>query len=149
MGTVTSTKKAPIYSNDEGNASVFVDSVAVTNADIDAADIIKLVKVAAGTDVHRVVVKTTELDTNVGPTLTAKIGFTPIDGSAAPSGADTAIAADGAWGQNAETVTHEIFPPYRVEKDSWLTIVIGTGANTEAATGTVSAKVEGEALGVK
>lgn len=149
MGTKTSTNKGNIFSSDGGNNSVFVDSVAVTNADIDAADIIKLVRVAAGTDVHRVVVKTTELDTNGAPTLTAKIGFTPIDGSAAVSGADTAVAADAAWGNNAETVTHEIFPPYRVEVDSWLTIVIGTGAATEAATGTVSAKVEGEALGVQ
>lgn len=149
MGTVTSTSKNPAYSSDGGNNSVFVDAVAVTNADIDAADIIKLCRVPAGTDVHRCVVKTTELDSNGAPSLTAKIGFTPCDGSAAVSGADTAIAADGAWGQNAETVTHEIFPPYRVEVDSWLTIVIGTGAATEAATGTVSAKVEGEALGVQ
>lgn len=149
MGTVTSTSKNPAYSSDGGNQSVFVDSVAVTNADIDAADIIKLCRVAAGTDVHRVTVKTTELDSNGAPSLTAKIGFTPCDGSAAVSGADTAVLADAAWGQNAETVTTNIFPPYRVEVDSWLTIVIGTGAATEAATGTVSAKVEGEALGVQ
>lgn len=149
MGTVTSTSKNPAYSSDGGNNSVFVDSVAVTNADIDAADIIKLVRVPAGTDVHRVVTKTSELDSNVSPSLTAKIGFTPRDGSAAVSGADTAIKADGAWGQNAETLTYEIFPPYRVEVDSWLTIVFGTGGATEAATGTISAKVEGEALGVQ
>lgn len=149
MGTVTSTKKGAIYSSDGGNQSVFTDSVAVTNADIDAADIVKLCKVPAGTDVHRVVTKTTELDSNASPSLTAKIGFTPINGSAAASGADTAIKADGAWGQNAETLTYEIFPPYRVEVDSWLTIVFGTGAATEAATGTVYAKVEGECLGVQ
>lgn len=148
MGTVTSTKKGA-FAASYGNNAVFHDQKAVTNADIDAADIIKLVPVAAGTDVHRVVIKTTELDTHGTPTLTAKIGFTPIDGSDAVSGADVAVAADAAWGNNAETVTHEIFPPYRVEVDSWLTIVIGTGAATEAATGTVSAKVEGEALGVK
>jgi hypothetical protein len=149
MGTVTSTNRNPIYANDEGNASVFADSVAVTNADIDAADIIKLVRVAAGTEVHRVVTKTTELDSNGSPSLTAKIGFTPIDGSDAVSGADTAVSADAAWGRNAEVLTFEVFPPYRVEVDSWLTIVIGTGAATEAATGTVYGKVEGEALGVK
>ena len=149
MGTVTSSSKNPAYSHNGGNQSVFVDSVAVTNADIDAADIIKLCRVAAGTDVHRVTVKTTELDSNVAPSLTAKIGFTPCDGSAAVSGADTAVLADAAWGQNAETVTTNIFPPYRVEVDSWLTIVIGTGAATEAASGTIYAKVEGEALGVQ
>lgn len=149
MGTVTSTNRNTMYASDGGNQSVFTDSVAVTNADIDAADIIKLCRVAAGTDVHRVITKTTELDSNGAPSLTAKIGFTPIDGSTAVSGADTAISADAAWGQNAETLTFNIFPPYRVEVDSWLTIVIGTGAATEAATGTVYAKVEGEALGVQ
>jgi hypothetical protein len=149
MGTVKSTSKGPAYSSDGGNASVFCDSVGVTNADIDAADIIKLVRVPAGTDVHRVTVKTTELDSHGTPTLTAKIGFTPIDGSSAVSGADTAVSADAAWGQNAETLTFNVFPPYRVEVDSWLTFVIGTGAATEAATGTVYAKVEGEALGVQ
>ncbi len=149
MGTVTSTTKKNRFSAEYGNGSVFVDSVAVTNADIDAADVIRPVLVPAGTEVHRVITKTTELDSNGAPSLTAKIGFTPADGSAAPSGADTAVSADAAWGQNAETKTFEIFPPYRVEKDSWLAIVIGTGAATEAATGTVSAKVEGEILGVK
>lgn len=149
MGTVTSTNRNTMYASDGGNQSVFHDSVAITNADFDAADIIKLVRVPAGTDVHRVTIKTPELDTHGSPTLTAKIGFTPIDGSSAVSGADTAIAADGAWGQNAETVTTNVFPPYRVEVDSWLTIVIGTGAATEAASGTIYAKVEGEALGVQ
>jgi hypothetical protein len=149
MGTVTSTTKGPVFSADYGNASVFADSVAVTNADIDAADIIRLCRIPAGMDVSRVVTKTTEIDTNASPTLTAKIGFVPCDGSSAPSGSDTSVSADAAWGQNAEIKTFEILPPYRVEKDSWLTIVIGTGAATEAATGTVYAKVEGEILGVK
>jgi hypothetical protein len=149
MGTITTTSKKIPFSADYGNKSVFADSVAVTNADIDAADVIRPILVPGGTEVHRVVIKTTELDTNGTPSLTAKIGFTPADGSAAPSGADTAIKADAAWGQNAETITHEIFPPYRVEKDSYLNIVIGTGAATEAATGTVSARVEGEIVGKK
>lgn len=148
MTTKTSSNVNPIYSNDEGNASVFVDSVAVATTDLDSGDIVKLVKVAAGSNVHRVTVKNTDLDANVSPALTAKIGFSPIDGSAAPSGADTAVTADGAWGQSAATTTYEIFPPYRVEKDSWLTIVIGTVAATQAS-GTISAKVEAEALGVK
>lgn len=148
MGTKTSSNANPIYSNDEGNSSVFIDSVAVATTDLDSGDIVKLVKVAAGSNVHRVTVKNTDLDANVSPALTAKIGFSPIDGSAAPSGADTAVTADGAWGQSAATTTYEIFPPYRVEKDSWLTIVIGTVAATQAS-GTIYAKVEVEALGVK
>ena len=147
MTTKASTKKNP-YSNDAGNNSVFFDSVALLTTDIDAADIINLCPVAAGTAVHRVVVKNTDMDTNATPTMTAKIGFTPMDGSTAVAGADTAVAAVAAFGQAAATTTYEIFPPYRVEKDSFVTLVIGTGAATAAA-GTVSAKVEGETIGVK
>lgn len=146
MGTKTTTSKKATPS--VANGAVFHDAVAVTNADIDAADVIRPVKVAAGTYVHKVRTKTTELDTNVSPSLTAKIGFTPCDGSAAPSGADVAVAADAAWGQNAEVKSFDVIPPYLVEKDSWLNIVIGTGAATEAATGTVSAVVEGTCHGV-
>lgn len=148
MGTKTSSNSNAIYANDEGNDSVFYDSVALATTDIDNADIIKLVKVAGGTVVHRVVVKNTDMDSNGTPTLQAKLGFSPIDGSSAPSGADTAVAAAGAWGQSAATTTYEIFPPYRVEKDSYLTIVITNGAATAAA-GTVYGKVEGEATGKK
>lgn len=147
MGTKTTTSKKPVASVPTG--VVCHDSVAVLTADIDAADIIQPVKVPAGTYVHRVRTKTTELDTHATvPTLTAKIGFTPSDGSAAPSGADTAVAAAAAWGQNAEVKEYDVIPPYLVEKDSWLNIVIGTGAATAAATGTVYAAVEGQNHGV-
>lgn len=146
MGTVTTTSKKAVPS--VPTSVVFHDSRAVTNADIDAADVIQPVKVAAGTYVHRVRTKTTELDSSGSPSLTAKIGFTPCDGSAAVSGADTAVSADAAWGQNAEVKEYDVIPPYLVEKDSWLNIVIGTGAATEAATGTVYGVVEGTCHGV-
>lgn len=148
MGTKTSTTKKANFSAEYGNNSIFHDTLSLDTGDINGADIAKLCKIPAGTDVHRVVIKSTDMDTNGTPTLTAKIGFSPVDGSAAPSGADTAVAATAAFGQSAATTTYEIFPPYRVEKDSYLTLVIDTGAATAAA-GTVSAKVEGEIVGVK
>lgn len=146
MGTKTTVSKKLISSSLEGNAMVFVDSVATLTTDVDAADVIQPVRVAAGTEVHRVTTKVS--NALAASALTAKIGFTPVDGSAAPSGADTAIKADGAWGIVTTPVVFDIFPPYRVEKDSWLNIVVGTAATTPAA-GTVYAKVEGEGLGVK
>lgn len=149
MGTKTTSNRKNVVSGLVGNAAVFHDSVAVATTDVNGiGDVIQPVKVAAGTEVHRVVIKNTDLDGGTTPTLAAKIGFTPADGSAAPSGADTAVAAAGAWAQSAATTTYEIFPPYRVEKDSFLNIVLTAAATTPAA-GTVNAKVEGEALGVK
>ncbi|MEN6540821.1 MAG: hypothetical protein ABFC67_14535 [Mizugakiibacter sp.] len=146
MGTKTTSSKKQIQSSGVGNSVVFHDQVAVAAADVGAADVIQPVIVAAGTYVHKVRTKTTDLDSNVTPTLTAKIGFTPVDGSAAPSGADTAVSADAAWGQAAEVKSFDVIPPYLVEKDSYLNIVVGTGSATAAA-GTVSAVVEGEGVG--
>lgn len=148
MGTKTTSSKKLTPSSLYSTAVIFNDGVAVAAGDVEAADVIQPVLVPAGTEVHRVVIKNTDLDSNGAPALTAKIGFTPADGSAAPAGADTAVATNGAWGQSAATTTYEIFPPYRVEKDSYLNIVVGTGAATGAA-GTVYAKVEGEGLGIK
>jgi hypothetical protein len=147
MTTKTTPNRKAVVSGLLANAAIFNNSVAVATTDIDTiGDIIQPVKVAAGTEVHRVVVKVTDMDS--ATSLQAKIGFTPADGSAAPSGADVAVAAAGAWAQSAATTTYEIFPPYRVEKDSYLNIVVTAAAGTAVA-GTVYAKVEGEALGVK
>ncbi len=146
MGTKTTSSKKPVHSTGPGNASVFHDTVAVATTDIDAADVIQPVVVPAGTYVHEVRVKTTDMDTNATPTLAAKIGFTPVDGSAAPAGADTAVSAAVAFGQVAEVKSFDVIPPYLVTKDSYLNVVITTGAATAAA-GTVSAVVEGDAAG--
>lgn len=141
---ITSSTNA-VHAAEYGNRTVYADTISLATTDIDAADIIKLCRVPAGTAVDRVVIKNTAL---AASGLTAKIGFTRVDGSAAVSGADTAVSVDAAFGTSATTVTREIFPPYRVEFDSYLTLVIGTGPTTPAA-GSIDAKVEGEYLGPK
>lgn len=146
MGTKTTSSKKPVHSTGPGNAAVFHDSVAVATTDIEAADVIQPVVVPAGTYVHKVRVKTTDMDTGATPTLAAKIGFTPVDGSAAPAGADTAVSAAAAFGQVDEVKSFDVIPPYLVTKDSYLNVVITTGAATAAA-GTVYAVVEGDAAG--
>lgn len=148
MGTRNSGNTKPVHAAEYGNAVKFHDAITTVAGDVGAAAVVQLVKVAAGTEVDRVVVKNTDLDAHATPTLTAKIGFAPIDGSAAVAGADTAVSADAAFGQAAATTTFEIFPPYLVEVDSWLSITVGTGAATAAA-GTIDAKVEGIAKGVR
>lgn len=148
MTTKTTSTVKSVHTAEYGNSVVFHDSIDLATTDIDAADIIKFLRVPAGTAAHRVVTKpSADMDTGTN-TLTAKIGFTPVDGSAAVSGADTAVSADTVWGTAATVATFEVFPPYKVEVDSYLTIVIGTGANAAAAA-TLYAKVEGECLGHK
>ena len=133
----------PLHSTgNRGNGQVTHGS-AVVSAALALADVVRPCRIAAGTKVHRVVIKNTDLDD--GAALAAKIGYLPEDGSA---GDDDAFAAAAAWGQSAATTTIEIFPPILVEKDSYLSITVSTAAGTGAA-GTVYAKVEGEAIGAK
>lgn len=136
-------KSEPPFSGNYGNRVVYQDKAVIT-ANIANADKIRLAKVPAGTLVDRVVISNPDLDS--GTTLTTKAGFEPMDGSTV-SGADVAVHAAGATTWRAvATTTYEIFPPYLVTKDSWLTVVAGAAG---AGTGTVYGKVEGENLGPK
>lgn len=150
MGTKTTSSKNLLASSIEANSMVFADSVAIAaTGDVDLADVIQPVRVSGGTDVHRVVIKCSAA--LAASALAAKIGFTPVDGSTpavtSPT-ADVAVSAAAAFGLNTNNVTFEVFPPYRVEKDSYLNIVVTTAGVTPAA-GTVYAKVEGEGIGMK
>lgn len=132
---------------DCGNRCVFVNQAIVPIALV-AADKVRPVLIPAGTKVDRVVIFTEgDLDSGAAPALTATIGFEHADGSTGAS--LTAIAADGANALQTASAktTYEIFPPVTVAKDSHLVLVCGTGANAQAASCTVHAKVEGECLG--
>lgn len=128
-------------SGDGGNRSVHTGSAAVA-ANLTTADKVRPCRVAGGTKVDRVVIKNPDLDS--GATLAVNIGFANIDGSSGPSA--TAVAAAATTWQGAATTTYELFPPVLLEKDAYLEIVPTVGG---VGTGTVYAKVEGEAIGVK
>lgn len=138
---------------DDGNACIYYGS-ATTTAALATTDKVRPCRVAAGTKVHRVVVKNPDLDT--GANLAVNIGFAHIDGSSATTNetADatarsltvaTLVAAAATTWQSAATTTYEIFPPFLVEQDSYLQVVPTVAGATN--TGTIYAKVEGEAVG--
>ena len=131
-----------VSSGDKGNELVSHGSAAVSAA-LAIGDEIRPARIAGGTVVHRVVIKNTDLDGGTG--LEASIGYQPMDGS---SGDDAAFVDAGAWGQSAEINTYEIFPPVKVEKDSYLVVKV-TASAASGTTGTVYGKVEGAAIGVK
>jgi hypothetical protein len=136
---------APVVTATDGCATVHHGEVSVTAA-LAVDDEIRAVRVPAGTEVHRAVIKVPDMDTNVAPTLEAKIGFIPDDGSATPTGADTAVKAAAAFAQGGNTMILDVFPPYVVEQDSYLNIVVTTAAATGTA-GTIHGRVEGRAIG--
>lgn len=139
----------PAHSQAFGNRDVYTGKCVIAT-DVANADVMNLAMVPAGTLVDRVVIKVPALDSST--VLTAKIGFAPSDGSAAPSdmaSADVAVAASGAWAQAAATTTYEIFPPYKVTVDSYLQVVATHATTGSSGGGTVYGKVEGEGLGAK
>lgn len=146
MATYVPTNKKLVHACEFGNAGIYTNNT--TAATGVAGDKFNVVEIPAGLSVSRVVIKTADLDSGATPALAAKIGFAPSDGSAAVSGADTAVSAAAAFGQAAGTTTFEIFPSYRVEVDSYLVIEVTTGAATSAS-GVIHGKCEGTLTGVK
>lgn len=128
-----------------GNQSMFTGSVTLTSAP--AAEIIRPVFIPAGTEVGAIDIIADDVDSNATPTLVMKAGYTYADGSAAPSGADTAFGSGLTIGQ-AAALTSLRFHPFRLEKDAFLDLVVTTAAATFAA-GKISAVVSGVAHGAK
>lgn len=126
---------------DSGNAVIFEGS-AVVSANLTTSDKVRPCRVAGGTKVHRVVVRNPDLDS--GTALAVNIGFSHIDGTSGPSA--TAVASAATTWQGAATTTYELFPPVLLAQDAYLEVVPTVGGT---GTGTVYAKVEGEAIGVK
>lgn len=151
MGIKITTTKGAAYSADGGNGSIFVDQMTgVDSTHVDSGDQLKLCLVPGGTLVHRVVIKTPDLDTALDSvaTLTADIGFYAKDDGAALD--SNCVQADASFGRSSSASTIDVFPPFKVTEDAYLTITFGTAAATKTGgDGIVYAKVEGEALGVK
>lgn len=127
-----------------GNGSIYHGSA--TPGALTTSDKVRPVLIPGGTRVHQVVIKNTDLDSNVSPTLAANIGFANVDGSSGPSA--TAVASAATILQGAAETTYNLFPPVLLEKDAYLELVPTTGAAT-GASGTVYGKVLGEAVGMK
>ena len=128
----------------EENGVVFYGSATVAAASA-VSDKYRPCRIAGGTNVHRVVIKNTDLDSGGSPAIICKIGYAPMDGSTAVT--EAFVATGATILQAAATTTYEIFPPVNVPQDSFLEIGVTTGPAT-GATGTVYGKVEGEAVGV-
>jgi hypothetical protein len=134
-------------SSGRGNRVVFTNQALVAIALV-AADKVRIVRIAGGTKIDRVVIKTAgDLDSGTG-VLTAQIGFEHIDGSTGASLTDVAGTGANALATANATTTYELCPPVTVAKDSYLVITCVVGANAQASAVVVHGKVEGEGLGV-
>lgn len=115
-----------------------------------AADVIRILRIPAGTRVSAIMLGNSDMDTNGTPTFVFGLGYAPVvsaDGPAA-SAAYFQAAGDTAFqAANAGKLYHN-FAPITFEKDVYLTATVGTAAATFAA-GNAYVSVLGRARGVK
>jgi hypothetical protein len=131
-----------------GDAVAVQGSVALA-ANPTAADVIRVMRIPAGTRVSALMVGNGDLDSNGAPTLVVGIGYAPCDGSSPAASAAYFQAAGDTVLQaaNAGKLYHN-FAPVTFEKDVWLTMTVGTASATFAA-GSIYVTALGRARGVK
>jgi hypothetical protein len=134
-----------VHSGSQSNQAVYHGAVTPTAGA--TADIYRPLRLPAGCRPFMVTFRNGDLDTNVTPTIVCKVGYSYVDGTAAPSGADTAFAAAGqTFLQSATAVgggTQFMVKPFAVAKEAYLELVLGTGSATFASA-EVAAVVEAE-----
>lgn len=115
-----------------------------------AADVIRIMKIPAGTKVAALNVANDALDTNGSPTLVVSIGYAPVNTADGPVAAPAYFAAAGQTflrAANNGTLLAR-FAPITFDKDVYLTMTVGTASATFAA-GSIWAIALGTARGVK
>jgi len=132
-----------------GNAVVLDGSIALTVTP-PAADVLRVMKIPAGTRVSSIITGNADLDSNASPTVVYSLGYAPVvagDGPAA-SAAYFGAAGDTALQSANAGKVYSNFEAITFEKDVYLTMTIGTACATFAA-GSIRASVHGEARGIK
>jgi hypothetical protein len=145
----SSTLNANAYMQAFGNAVVATGSIALA-ANPTAADVLRVMRIPAGTEVSALMVGNTDLDSNGSPTLVVGIGYAPVDSVAGPTASAAYFAAAGQTILQAanDGKLYCKFAPVTFDQDVYLTMTVGTASATFAA-GTIYATALGKARGVK
>lgn len=115
-----------------------------------AADVLRIMRIPAGTEVSALLIANSDLDTNGSPTFVVSIGYAPVVAADGPTASAAYFQAAGdtvLQAANAGKV-YGNFAPITFDKDVYLTMTVGTAAATFAA-GTIRATAIGNARGVK
>jgi hypothetical protein len=143
----SSTLNANTYMQAFGNAVVASGSIALT-ANPTAADVLRIMRIPAGTRVDALMVASDDLDTGT-PTIVVGIGYAPCDGSSPAASAAYFAAAGQTFAQAGTSGTlYCKFAPVTFDKDVWLTMTVGTASATFAA-GSIYVTALGVARGTK
>lgn len=144
----STTLNANNYMQAFGNAVNLSGSISLT-ANPTAADVIRILRIPAGTKVTAITLANSDMDTNGAPTLVIGLGYAPCDGSSPAASAAYFQAAGDTVLQAANAgKVYRNFADVTFDRDVWLTATVGTAAATWA-NGTIYVTVHGEARGTK
>lgn len=132
-----------------GNGIVAQGHINLT-ANPTAADVIRVMRIRAGTKVSALMLGNSDMDTNGAPEFVVSIGYAPVvsgDGPVAVADYFSAAGDTVLQAANAGKVYHN-FAPITFEKDVYLTMTVGTDALTFAA-GNAYVSALGVARGIK
>lgn len=120
----------------------------VTPAAAGNGDIMRVLRIPAGTRVDMLNVINDQLDSNGAPTLACKVGYTPVNSADGPAANDAYWAASGQTFLRAAANTPMKAHPIVFDFDVWVIITLTAAAATFAA-GSVSVVAESTNLGTK
>lgn len=137
------------FMHDCGNAIVADGSIALA-ANPTAADVIRIMKIPAGTKVNALMLGNGDLDSNVSPTLVVGLGYAPVVAGDGPTASPAYFQAAGDAVLQAANAgkLYANFAPITFEKDVYLTATVGTASATWA-NGSIFVTALGEARGIK
>jgi hypothetical protein len=132
-----------------GNAVVASGKLSLA-ANPTAADVLRIMRIPAGTKVEALIVAADDCDSNGTPTFVVSIGYAPVNSNDGPTASAAYFAAAGQTFLETGTsgLVYRKFDAITFEKDVYLTMTVGTAAATFAA-GAIYATAIGSARGVK
>lgn len=132
-----------------GNAAA-VDGTVNLTANPTAADVIRVMKIPAGTKVSAILLGNSDMDTNGAPTFVFSMGYAPVVAADGPAANATYFQAAGDTALQAANAgkLYANFAPITFDKDVYLTMTVGTAAATFAA-GNLYVTALGDTRGVK
>ncbi len=130
-----------------GNAVCHDGTVAVSGTTANG-DILRCVRIPAGTRVCKVTLINEQVDSNGAPTLQAKVGYTPVNSTDGPAVNDAYFAAAAA---RLRTKTAEVLngQPITFDYDVWLIVTLTAAIATLVSGAKVTLVAEGFHAGTK
>lgn len=128
--------------------SVTHEGTCTTVAATANGDVLRLVRIPAGTRINEVVLQNDQVDSNGGPTIQGKLGYTPVDAANGPAAVDNYWFAAGVMLRTKAATT---FPaqPITFEFDVWVILTITAAIATLVVGAKVTVLAKGRPVGTK